>query len=176
MNACISGASSAWMDLNAFITATIEESQTLKVCSESDESKRWEKERSRLINLLGGMVGGQAWIMPAMCDCLWSLLSHCTRKLDYHFHKIEWISPSCRLRGYWNLNLFLGGQPQPAGEEAEEEEEEGWGGRLKKFTSTVAVSFHEVVPLELFHTHHKFYPANLPVSLPFVFWLPVNAV
>lgn len=112
----------------------------IRLCSETDKSKRWGKERSRLINPLGGTVGGQPWIMPAfvISDCLWSPLSHHTLELDYHSPKIKWISPTHRLRGYWNLNLFfLSLGTNPLCRERERERE----GRVDKLQPLLQLAF-----------------------------------
>lgn len=105
-------------------------------------------------------MGGQAWITPAfvISDSLWSLLSHRTLQLDYHSKiESEWNEfHHCRLRGYWNLNLFfsfMGNIPTlQRGREG-----------MEKFAAGFLLKV--VVPLKLFHLCLTFHPGNLPVSL-----------
>lgn len=132
MKMCISCGSVVWMNPNVFITRGSETSD-VRVCSEADESKRWGKERSQLINTLGAMVGGQAWIMPAfvISDCLWSLLSHHTLQLDYH--------PIPPQKNWMNFTKPQIGEdigiqicPHSAG---------GGEGEMEKYTATVAAVF-----------------------------------
>ena len=131
----------------------------IRVCSEPDESKRWGKERSRLINPLGGMVGGQAWIMPAFAisDCLRSLLSHQSLQLDYHSPQ-NWMNFKPQIERILEFKFgfsFSGNKPTPRG-----------GGWMETFYSHCCRwRFLEVLPPNLFHLRLKFHPGNLPVSL-----------
>lgn len=75
----------AIVNSNVFFTWTSEILQTWSFVLHLTNQRR-EKKRSQVINPLRGIVGGQAWIMPAfvISDCLRSLLSRSVLQLDYH--------------------------------------------------------------------------------------------
>lgn len=134
----------------------------IRVCSETDDSKRWGKERSRLIN--PRRHGGRTGVDHASIRNIWLSMTpfvspHTATWLSFLQNWMNFTKP--QIEGILEFKFgfsFSGNKPNLQGREGGE----GDGEVYRHCCSWLSL---EVVPLKLFHLRLKFHPGNLPVSL-----------